>query len=58
MKTADEILRMINEYLDNLPYERRPRGLYDPIKYVLSSVSCLRPLRWKPIITTRCSTMI
>ena len=36
MKTADEILRMINEYLDNLPYERRPRGLYDPIKYVLS----------------------
>ena len=36
MKTADEILRMINEYLDNLPYERRPKGLYDPIKYVLS----------------------
>lgn len=36
MKTADEILRMINEYLDNLPYERRPKGLYDPIKYLLS----------------------
>ena len=36
MKTADEILVMINEYLDNLPYERKPRGLYEPIKYVLS----------------------
>ena len=36
MKTADEILRMINEYLDNLPYERRPKGLYEPIEYVLS----------------------
>jgi geranylgeranyl diphosphate synthase type II len=36
MKTTDEILSLINEYLDNLPYERKPAGLYDPIKYVLS----------------------
>ena len=36
MKTSDEILSLINEYLDNLPYERKPTGLYDPIKYVLS----------------------
>ena len=36
MKTSDEILSLINEYLDNLPYERKPAGLYDPIKYVLS----------------------
>lgn len=36
MKTSDEILCLINEYLDNLPYERKPAGLYDPIKYVLS----------------------
>jgi geranylgeranyl diphosphate synthase type II len=36
MKTSDEILSLINEYLDNLPYERKPAGLYYPIKYVLS----------------------
>ena len=36
MKTSDEILCLINEYLDNLPYERKHAGLYDPIKYVLS----------------------
>ena len=36
MKTSDEILSLINEYLGNLPYERKPAGLYDPIKYVLS----------------------
>ena len=36
MKTADEILESINDYLDRLPYERKPQGLYDPIRYVLS----------------------
>ncbi len=34
--TADEILSMFNEYLDNLQYARKPRTLYEPIKYVLS----------------------
>ena len=34
--TADEILIKVNEFLDNLKYDRKPKGLYDPIKYVLS----------------------
>lgn len=36
MLTASEILQKINSYLDNLPYERKPQSLYEPIKYVLS----------------------
>ena len=36
MKTADEILSMVNEFLANLPYERKPMSLYEPIRYVLS----------------------
>ncbi len=36
MKTADEILSMVNEFLENLSYDRKPTSLYDPIKYVLS----------------------
>lgn len=34
--TADEILNIFNEYLDNLQYARKPHTLYEPIKYVLS----------------------
>lgn len=34
--TADEILVKVNEFLENLRYDRKPNGLYDPIKYVLS----------------------
>ena len=36
MKTADEILNMVNEFLENLPYDRKPYSLYEPVKYVLS----------------------
>lgn len=36
MKTADEILKMVNEFLDHLSYDRKPKSLYEPIKYVLS----------------------
>lgn len=36
MKTADEILSMVNEFLASLPYERKPKSLYEPIRYVLS----------------------
>lgn len=36
MKTADEILDMVNEFLNHLAYERKPASLYEPIKYVLS----------------------
>ena len=36
MKTSDEILQLVNDKLDNLPYDRRPASLYEPIRYVLS----------------------
>lgn len=36
MLTADEILVKINRYLDSLEYNREPKGLYEPVKYVLS----------------------
>ena len=36
MLTADEILTKVNEYIDNLSYDRQPDSLYAPIKYVLS----------------------
>jgi len=36
MKTADEILSMVNEFLANLSYDRKPKSLYEPIQYVLS----------------------
>lgn len=36
MYTSDEILEKVNAFLENLPYDRKPAGLYDPIKYVLS----------------------
>ncbi|KGI60595.1 MULTISPECIES: polyprenyl synthetase family protein [unclassified Prevotella] len=36
MLTADEILAKVNTYLDQLPYDRKPTVLYDPVKYVLS----------------------
>lgn len=36
MYTSDEILAMVQKGLEQLPYDRRPLGLYDPVKYVLS----------------------
>ena len=36
MTTSEEILRIVNEGLESLPYERKPASLYDPIRYVLS----------------------
>ncbi len=36
MMNSNEILHLINEYLDSIPYDRKPEGLYEPIKYVLS----------------------
>lgn len=36
MKTSEEILRLVNDYLAQLPYKREPQSLYEPIKYVLS----------------------
>ena len=36
MYTSEELLNKVNQYLDNLPYDRRPASLYEPVKYVLS----------------------
>ena len=36
MKTSEEILKLVNDYLAQLPYNREPQSLYEPIKYVLS----------------------
>ena len=36
MMTADEILAKFNEFLEHLPYDRKPFSLYEPVKYVLS----------------------
>ena len=36
MYNSNQLLERINLYIDNLPYERKPFSLYEPIKYVLS----------------------
>lgn len=36
MKTSEELLKMVNDYIANLSYHRKPTTLYEPIKYVLS----------------------
>jgi len=36
MYSSEEILKMVNEALEALPYDRRPASLYEPVKYVLS----------------------
>jgi len=36
MKTSNEILDSINAFIDQLPYDRKPYSLYEPIQYVLS----------------------
>jgi geranylgeranyl diphosphate synthase type II len=36
MLTSDELLAMVNRGLEQLPYDRKPSTLYEPIKYVLS----------------------
>lgn len=36
MKTSDELLKMVNDYIEDATITRQPTSLYDPIKYVLS----------------------
>lgn len=36
MFTANEILQKVNQYIDQLQYDRNPHSLYEPIKYVLA----------------------
>ena len=36
MYTSAQILEKVNHSLATLPYDRKPQGLYEPVKYVLS----------------------
>ncbi len=36
MYSSEELLAKVNHFLENLPYNRQPITLYDPIRYVLS----------------------
>ena len=36
MYSSSELLKMVNNTIDSLPYDRKPAALYDPIRYVLS----------------------
>ena len=36
MLTSKEILTKVNEFIEQLPYDRQPQSLYEPVKYVLS----------------------
>jgi geranylgeranyl diphosphate synthase type II len=47
MYTSDELLKKVNEALDNVVYDRQPASLYEPIKYVLS----IGGKRVRPVLT-------
>ena len=47
MYTSEELLKNVNEALDNLVYDRQPASLYDPIRYVLS----IGGKRVRPVLT-------
>lgn len=36
MFNSDELLQKVNAFIDELPYNRKPESLYEPIRYVLS----------------------
>lgn len=36
MKTSEELLKIINDGLEHLAYDRHPSSLYEPMRYVLS----------------------
>ena len=36
MKSSNDILQLVNDYLEHLPYDRKPLSLYEPVRYVLS----------------------
>ena len=47
MYTSEELLKKVNEALDNVVYDRQPASLYEPIKYVLS----IGGKRVRPVLT-------
>ena len=48
MKTSEELYEKVNTFIDKLTYNREPKSLYDPIKYVLS----LGGKRIRPVLMT------
>ena len=36
MFTAPQLLEIVNRHIDGLDFSRPPKGLYDPVEYVLS----------------------
>ena len=47
MYTSEELLKKVNEALEQLVYDRKPASLYEPIKYVLS----IGGKRVRPVLT-------
>ena len=47
MLTSNEILQLVNDFLAHLPYERKPKSLYEPVEYVLS----IGGKRIRPVLT-------
>ncbi len=47
MLDSKEILAKVNDFIDHLPYDRRPQSIYDPIRYVLS----IGGKRIRPVLT-------
>ena len=47
MLNSSEILKLVNDYLSQLPYERKPKSLYEPVEYVLS----IGGKRIRPVLT-------
>ena len=35
-QSSEHLMKLIHAYIESLPYSRNPKGLYDPIEYVLS----------------------
>ena len=35
MKNSHKILQLVNDFLAQLPYDRKPKSLYEPVEYVL-----------------------
>ena len=47
MLNSSEIMKLVNDYLSQLPYERKPKSLYEPVEYVLS----IGGKRIRPVLT-------
>ena len=49
--TAEEILTLVNNYIDNLPYDREPKSLYEPVRSTLAlGGKRIRPVLMHPAV--------